>query len=166
MIIEQLLHYQKNISQLDIIEYYQQNIIPVLNINNPNFSLDNPSISKQLYQLFFEDTGALIIRGGYSIEEMEQYNKSHSWPRYLADKIGVQYKNFGESRITITDLSKVDLSKTDRERANSTEIKKRDTEKVEATEIQQSSTRKGGDVWMVNNQIDVVSSESNLYYDM
>tara|TARA_B000000477_G_C6094048_1_gene229040 strand:- start:228 stop:1034 length:807 start_codon:yes stop_codon:yes gene_type:complete len=33
--------------------------------------------------------------------------------------IEVQYKNFGESRITITDLSKVDLSKADRERANS-----------------------------------------------
>lgn len=56
MPIEQLLHYQTNIPQLDIVEYYQQNLIPVLNINNPGFSLDNPTISKQLYQLFFEGT--------------------------------------------------------------------------------------------------------------
>ena len=75
MIIEQLLHYQNNIPQLDIVEYYQQNLIPVLNINNPGFSLDNPTISKQLYQLFFEGTGALIIRGAYSQQQMEQYNK-------------------------------------------------------------------------------------------
>jgi len=34
------------------------------------------------------------------IEKLEQYNKSHSWPRYLADKIGVQYKNFGETGST------------------------------------------------------------------
>ncbi len=34
------------------------------------------------------------------MEKMEQYNKSHSWTRYLADKIGVQYKNFGETGST------------------------------------------------------------------
>jgi len=32
--------------------------------------------------------------------------------------VEVQYKNFGESRITIKDLSKVDLNKKDRDRAN------------------------------------------------
>ena len=63
-------------------------------------------------------------------------------------------------------INSTEIKKRDTEKINSTEIKKRDTEKVDSTEIQQSSTRKGGDVWMVNNQIDVVSSESNLYYDM
>jgi len=62
--------------------------------------------------------------------------------------------------------NKTKVKKRDKAKVNSTEIKKRDTEKVESTEMQQSSTRKGGDVWMVNNQIDVVSAESNLYYDM
>ena len=62
--------------------------------------------------------------------------------------------------------NKTKVKKRDKAKINSTEIKKRDTEKVDSTEMQQSSTRKGGDVWMVNNQVDVVSSENNLYYDM
>ena len=63
-------------------------------------------------------------------------------------------------------INSTETKKRDTEKINSTEIKKRDTEKVDSIDMQQSSTRKGGDVWMVNNQIDVVSSESNLYYDM
>ena len=31
-----------------------------------------------------------------TFEEIEKYQKEHSWPRYLADKIGVKYVNNGE----------------------------------------------------------------------
>ena len=81
-------------------------------------------------------------------------------------KVREEYVLFDDLNETEITENKTKVKKRDKAKINSTEIKKRDTEKVDSTEMQQSSTRKGGDVWMVNNQIDVVSSESNLYYDM
>ena len=43
-----------------------------------------------------EGTNRSITNKMKTFDEVEQYQKQHSWPRYLADKIGVQYKNFGE----------------------------------------------------------------------
>ena len=43
-----------------------------------------------------EGTNHSITEKMKTFDEVEQYQKQHSWPRYLADKIGVQHKNFGE----------------------------------------------------------------------
>ena len=43
-----------------------------------------------------EGTNNEYVSNLKSFEEVEQYQKQHSWPRYLADKIGVKYKNNGE----------------------------------------------------------------------
>ena len=37
-----------------------------------------------------------LIKFGFGPREIEKYQKEHSWPRYLADKIGVKYVNNGE----------------------------------------------------------------------
>ena len=81
-------------------------------------------------------------------------------------KVREEYVLFDDLNETEITENKTKIKKRDKAKVNSTEIKKRDTVKINSTEIQDSSTRKGGDVWMVNNQIDVVSSEQNLYYDM
>lgn len=62
--------------------------------------------------VFKDDQSNYLIVGLPYVYKTETKNISNIY-------VDIQYKNFGESRITIKDLSKVDLSKKDRDRANS-----------------------------------------------